>query len=243
MALRKPHRARWTVWPGRLVLLLVALFLLLQLWFFAWVLIWRVSEPGPTQFMKIRLAELRQKNPNARLQQSWMPYTRISPNLKKALIAAEDSKFMQHQGFDFEGIQKAFEKNEKRGRIAAGGSTITQQLAKNLFLWPEKSLLRKGEEALITLMIEGTWSKRRILEVYMNEIEWGTGIFGAEAASRHYFGVSAAELNEYQAAMLASMVPSPQYYDRKGETEGLARQTEVILERMNKVAIPPNQSK
>ena len=243
MALRKPHRARWTVWPGRLVLLLVALFLLLQLWFFAWVLIWRVSEPGPTQFMKIRLAELRQKNPNARLQQSWMPYTRISPNLKKALIAAEDSKFMQHQGFDFEGIQKAFEKNEKRGRIAAGGSTITQQLAKNLLLWPEKSLLRKGEEALITLMIEGTWSKRRILEVYMNEIEWGTGIFGAEAASRHYFGVSAAELNEYQAAMLASMVPSPQYYDRKGETEGLARQTEVILERMNKVAIPPNQSK
>lgn len=243
MALRKPHRARWTVWPGRLVLLLVALFLLLQLWFFAWVLIWRVSEPGPTQFMKIRLAELRQKNPNARLQQSWIPYSRISPNLKKALIAAEDSKFMQHQGFDFEGIQKAFEKNEKRGRIAAGGSTITQQLAKNLFLWPEKSLLRKGEEALITLMIEGTWSKRRILEVYMNEIEWGTGIFGAEAASRHYFGVSAAELNEYQAAMLASMVPSPQYYDRKGETEGLARQTEVILERMNKVAIPPNQSK
>ena len=243
MALRKPHRARWTVWPGRLVLLLVALFLLLQLWFFAWVLIWRVSEPGPTQFMKIRLAELRQKNPNARLQQSWIPYSRISPNLKKALIAAEDSKFMQHQGFDFEGIQKAFEKNEKRGRIAAGGSTITPHLAKNLFLWPEKSLLRKGEEALITLMIEGTWSKRRILEVYMNEIEWGTGIFGAEAASRHYFGVSAAELNEYQAAMLASMVPSPQYYDRKGETEGLARQTEVILERMNKVAIPPNQSK
>jgi monofunctional biosynthetic peptidoglycan transglycosylase len=146
---------------------------------------------------------------------------------------------MQHRGFDFDGIQKAFEKNEKRGRIAAGGSTITQQLAKNLFLWPEKSLIRKGEEALITLMIEGTWSKRRILEVYMNEIEWGTGIFGAEAASRHYFGVSASELSEYQAAMLASMVPSPQYYDRKGETEGLTRQTEVILERMNKVAIPP----
>ena len=146
---------------------------------------------------------------------------------------------MQHHGFDFEGIQKAFEKNEKRGRIAAGGSTITQQLAKNLFLWPEKSLIRKGEEALITLMIEATWSKRRILEVYMNEIEWGTGIFGAEAAARHYFGVSASALSEYQAAMLASMVPSPQYYDRKGETEGLTRQTEVILERMNKVAIPP----
>lgn len=88
-------------------------------------------------------------------------------------------------------------------------------------------------------MIEGTWSKRRILEVYMNEIEWGTGIFGAEAAARHYFGISASQLTDYQAAMLASMVPSPQYYDRKGETDGLIRQTDVILDRMNKVAIPP----
>ena len=217
---------------------LTGLFLLVQLWFFAWVLVWKVYEPGPTQFMKIRLAELQKKNPSAKLQQTWVSYGFISPNLKRALIAAEDSKFMQHNGFDLDGIQKAFEKNEKRGRIAAGGSTISQQLAKNLFLWPDKSFIRKGEEALITLMIESTWSKRRILEVYMNEIEWGTGIFGAEAASRHYFGISANELNEYQAAMLASMVPSPQYYDRKGETEGLARQTEVILERMNKVAIP-----
>ena len=222
-------------------MLAISVFLLIQLWFFAWVLVWKVYEPGPTQFMKIRLAELQKKNPNAKLQQTWVSYGFISPNLKRALIAAEDSKFMQHQGFDFDGIQKAFEKNEKRGRIAAGGSTITQQLAKNLFLWPEKSFIRKGEEALITLMIESTWSKRRILEVYMNEIEWGTGIFGAEAAARHYFGISANELSEHQAAMLASMVPSPQYYDRKGETEGLARQTEVILERMNKVAIPPTR--
>ena len=222
-------------------MLVIGGFLLIQLWFFAWVLVWKDYEPGPTQFMKIRLAELQKKNPSAKLQQTWVSYGFISPNLKRALIAAEDSKFMQHQGFDFDGIQKAFEKNEKRGRIAAGGSTITQQLAKNLFLWPEKSFIRKGEEALITLMIETTWSKRRILEVYMNEIEWGTGIFGAEAAARHYFGVSANQLSEYQAAMLGSMVPSPQYYDRKGETEGLARQTEVILERMNKVAIPPNR--
>ena len=229
------RRPRWLL---RIFLTLMGLFLLVQLWFFAWVLVWKVYEPGPTQFMKIRLAELQKKNPGAKLQQTWVSYGFISPNLKRALIAAEDSKFMQHNGFDLDGIQKAFEKNEKRGRIAAGGSTITQQLAKNLFLWPEKSFIRKGEEALITLMIESTWSKRRILEVYMNEIEWGTGIFGAESASRHYFGISANELNEYQAAMLASMVPSPQYYDRKGETEGLARQTEVILERMNKVAIP-----
>ncbi|MFZ9648921.1 MAG: monofunctional biosynthetic peptidoglycan transglycosylase [Fluviibacter sp.] len=235
MSSRRPR------WIRRIFLLAISAFLLIQLWFFAWVLVWKVYEPGPTQFMKIRLAELQKKNPNAKLQQTWVSYGFISPNLKRALIAAEDSKFMQHQGFDFDGIQKAFEKNEKRGRIAAGGSTITQQLAKNLFLWPEKSFIRKGEEALITLMIESTWSKRRILEVYMNEIEWGTGIFGAEAAARHYFGISANELSEHQAAMLASMVPSPQYYDRKGETEGLARQTEVILERMNKVAIPPTR--
>lgn len=235
MSSRRPH------WIRRILLWVVGLFLLIQLWFFAWVLVWKVYEPAPTQFMKIRLAELQKKNPTAKLQQTWVSYGFISSNLKRALIAAEDSKFMQHHGFDFDGIQKAFEKNEKRGRIAAGGSTITQQLAKNLFLWPEKSFIRKGEEALITLMIETTWSKRRILEVYMNEIEWGTGIFGAEAAARHYFGVSANELSEYQAAMLASMVPSPRYYDRKGETEGLARQTEVIIERMNKVAIPPTR--
>lgn len=230
------RKARWWL---RIPLLLVSIFLGIQLWFFGWVLAWRVTEPGPTQFMRIRLNELQRKNPAARLEQQWVPYNWISVNLKRALIAAEDSKFMQHQGFDVEGIQKAMEKNEKRGRIAAGGSTITQQLAKNLFLWPEKSLLRKGEEALITVMIEATWSKRRILEVYMNEIEWGTGVFGAEAAARHYFGVAASDLSEYQAAMLASMVPSPQYYDRKGETDGLLRQTDVILERMNKVAIPP----
>lgn len=230
------HKPRWL---RRILLTGIGLFLLVQLWFLAWVLIWKVTEPGPTQFMKIRLAELQKKTPNARLQQTWIPYASVSVSLKRALIAAEDSKFMQHHGFDFDGIQKAFEKNEKRGRITAGGSTITQQLAKNLFLWPEKSLIRKGEEALITLMIEGTWSKRRILEVYMNEIEWGTGIFGAEAAARHYFGISASQLTDYQAAMLASMVPRPQYYDRKGETDGLIRQTDVILDRMNKVAIPP----
>lgn len=233
MTHRKPR------WLRRILLTGIGLFLLVQLWFLAWVLIWKVTEPGPTQFMKIRLAELQKKTPNVRLQQTWIPYASVSVSLKRALIAAEDSKFMQHHGFDFDGIQKAFEKNEKRGRITAGGSTITQQLAKNLFLWPEKSLIRKGEEALITLMIEGTWSKRRILEVYMNEIEWGTGIFGAEAAARHYFGISASQLTDYQAAMLASMVPSPQYYDRKGETDGLIRQTDVILDRMNKVAIPP----
>ena len=240
MNTRKPRRSG-SGWIRRMLLIGIGLFVLVQLWFFAWVLVWKVTEPGPTQFMKLRLSELQKKNPNARLQQSWVPYANISTNLKRALIAAEDSKFMQHHGFDFDGIQKAFEKNEKRGRITAGGSTITQQLAKNLFLWPAKSLIRKGEEALITLMIESTWSKRRILEVYMNEIEWGTGIFGAEAAARHYFGISANELSEHQAAMLASMVPSPQYYDRMGETEGLAKQTEVILERMNKVAIPPTR--
>lgn len=233
-----PRKSRWWI---RIPLVLLGVVLGIQLWFLGWVLIWRVTEPGPTQFMQIRLAELQLKNPGARLQHTWVPYGQISVNLKRALIAAEDSKFMQHQGFDLDGIQKAMARNEKRGRIAAGGSTITQQLAKNLFLWPEKSMLRKGEEAIITVMIEATWSKRRILEVYMNEIEWGTGIFGAEAAARHYFGIAAADLSENQAAMLAAMVPSPQYYDRKGETEGLLRQTDVILERMNKVAIPANR--
>ena len=130
------------------------------------------------------------------------------------------------------------EKNERKGKAVAGGSTITQQLAKNLFLSPERSLLRKGEEAVITLMIETIWSKRRILEVYLNVIEWGNGVFGAEAAARHYFGIGAGQLSAEQAARLAAMVPSPRFYDRNRGAPGLARKTDVILARMPAAQIP-----
>jgi len=225
-------------WPRRLLLLLVALPFLYAAWLLAWVAYWGTFNPGMTRFMEIRLDELRVRQPNAVLRQQWVPYERISPHLKRALIAAEDAKFVHHEGFDWEGIQRAMEKNEKKGRAVAGGSTITQQLAKNLFLTPVRSLVRKAEEAVITLMIEALWSKRRIFEVYLNVIEWGNGVFGAEAAARHYYGVGAGQLSPVQAARLAAMVPSPRFYDRNRGAPGLARKADIILARMPSAAVP-----
>ncbi len=225
-------------WLKRGLLALVALLLLWQLWLLGWVVFWGWVNPGTTRFMEIRLAELREKQPDAQLRQTWIAYERISPNLKRAIIAAEDAKFVDHEGFDWDGIQRAMEKNQKKGRFVAGGSTISQQLAKNLFLTPNKSYLRKAEEAIITLMLETLWSKRRIFEVYLNVIEWGNGVFGAEAAARHYYGTSAAQLGQEQAARLAGMVPNPRYYDRNRNAPGLGRKTGIILGRMSSAEIP-----
>ena len=226
---------RWLKWS---LLGLVGLFVLWQLWLLGWVLLWGWVNPGETKFMEIRLAELRLKNPQAQLKQQWVPYERISPHLKRAIIAAEDAKFVDHEGFDWEGMQKAMEKNQKKGRFVAGGSTISQQLAKNLFLTPTKSYFRKAEEAIITLMLENLWSKRRIFEIYLNVIEWGNGVFGAEAAARHYYNVSAAQLGPEQAARLAGMVPNPRYYDRNRGAPGLGRKTGIILSRMSSADVP-----
>ena len=226
------------VWLRRSLLALLAVFFCYHLWLLGWVLYWGSANPGMTSFMDICLEELRTKKPGAQLQKQWLPYERISPHLKRALIASEDGKFVMHQGFDWDGIQKAMVKNEKKGKAVAGGSTITQQLAKNLFLSPERSLFRKGEEAVIAVMIETAWSKRRIFEVYLNVIEWGNGIFGAEAAARHYYGISASQLSAEQAARLAAMVPSPRFYDRNRNAPGLVRKSEVILARMPSARIP-----
>ncbi len=225
-------------WLRRALLAGLGLLVLWQLWLLGWVLFWGAFNPGTTRFMDIRLAELREKNPQARLQQQWVPYERISIHLKRAIIAAEDAKFVDHEGFDWDGMQKAIEKNQRRGRFVAGGSTISQQLAKNLFLSPTKSYFRKAEEAVITLMLETLWSKRRIFEVYLNVIEWGGGVFGAEAAARHYYGVAASQLGPEQAARLAGMVPNPRYYDRNRGAPGLARKTGIILGRMGAAEVP-----
>ena len=226
---------RWLKWS---LLGLIGLVLAWQFWLLGWVLFWKWVDPGTTRFMEIRLAELREQNPDARLKMQWLPYERISPHLKRAIIAAEDARFVDHEGFDWEGIQKAIEKNQKRGRAVAGGSTISQQLAKNLFLTPTRSYFRKIEEAIITLMLETLWSKRRIFEVYLNVIEWGNGVFGAEAAARHYFGIGATQLGPEQAAKLAGMVPNPRYYDRNRNAPGLARKSVIILGRMPGAEIP-----
>ncbi len=225
-------------WLWRIVGLLAAALLLYQGWIFTHIWWWKDHNPASTAFMDARLAEMRAARPDARLQQQWVPYARISGHLKRALIAAEDSKFLDHEGFDWEGIQNAYEKNLKKGKIVAGGSTISQQLAKNLFLSGSRSPLRKAEEALITVMLEKTLSKRRILEIYLNVIEWGNGVFGAEAAARHYYGKSAAGLSAEQSARLASMVPNPRYYDLHRNARGLEKKTPIILVRMNQVQAP-----
>jgi monofunctional biosynthetic peptidoglycan transglycosylase len=168
----------------------------------------------------------------------WVPYERISPHLKRAVVAAEDSKFLQHEGFDFEAIQRAYEKNLEKGKLVAGGSTISQQLAKNLFLSSEKTPWRKLQEAVITFMLENVMPKRRILEIYLNVIEWGDGVFGAEAAVRHYYGTSAASITAGQAARLAAIIPNPRFYDHKRTTPWLIKKTAIILSRMSSAQIP-----
>lgn len=226
-------------WLVRGVLVVVGLVFLLQLWFFLHVWWYVDHNPATTAFMERRLALLQEKmGEDAVLKYKWVPYERISVHLKRALIAAEDAKFLEHEGFDLEGIEKALEKNEKKGRVVAGGSTISQQLAKNLFLSGERSYLRKAQEAVITLMLETMMTKRRILEIYLNVIEWGEGVYGAEAAARHYFGTTAARLTPAQAARLAAMVPRPRYFEKRPGSPYLARQTARILARMGQVTVP-----
>ncbi len=188
--------------------------------------------------MDDRLEVMQLKNPKAKLQHKWLPYKNISNHLKRALIASEDAKFVDHVGFDWEGIQRAYEKNMARGKIVAGGSTISQQLAKNLFLSSKRTPWRKAEETLITLMLEAIMDKQRIFDIYLNTIEWGNGIFGAEAAARHYYQISASQLSPEQAAMLAAMVPNPRYYDNHREANGLSRRAEFILGNMELAHIP-----
>jgi monofunctional biosynthetic peptidoglycan transglycosylase len=220
-----------------LVVFFMVLFLY-QLWIFLHICWWINFNPSSSAFMEDRLDIIQEKTPDAELKHQWVDYSRISTNLKQAVIASEDSKFVDHEGFDWEGIQKAYEKNLKKGKIVAGGSTISQQLAKNLFLSTKRTPWRKGEEALITVMLENILSKQRILEIYLNIIEWGNGVFGAEAASRHYYKTSAAKLSSGQAARLAAMIPNPRFYDAHKSTNYLNRRTATIQARMRFAEVP-----
>ena len=227
--------ARWLLWT---TVAAVASIALLQAWYAAHIWWWRDHPPRETTFMAMRLTELQAKRPQARLKYVWVPYERISVNLKKAMIAAEDAKFVEHEGFDWEGIQNAMDKNFRKGRVVAGGSTISQQLAKNLFLSGDRSYWRKAEEAAITVMLEAMLDKRRIFELYLNVIEWGNGVFGSEAAARHYFGIGAGELSAEQAARLAAMAPNPRHYESTPNSKGLARKVPIILARMPSAELP-----
>ncbi len=224
------------LWIGTGFLLLLVIFY--QFWLLAHVAWWVNHNPSASAFMEQRLEILQEKNPEAELRHRWVTYDRISNHLKRAIIAAEDSKFVDHEGFDWQGMQQAMVKNARHGRIVAGGSTISQQLAKNLFLSGRRTPWRKAEEALITMMLENLMTKQRILEIYLNVIEWGNGVFGAEAAARHYFKVSAVQLSAGQAAKLAAMVPNPRFYDKNRNARGLLRKTRIIQRQLAYVDLP-----
>ncbi len=222
----------WLVLVPLTLLLALQLYFLVQLWW------WVDHNPQTTSFMREQRAALRVKNPKANIVQQWVPYNRISPNLKKAVIAAEDANFAEHDGVDWEAMQKAYENNAKNPKKVHGGSTITQQLAKNLFLSGSRNYLRKGQELVIAFMIEALMDKERIFEIYLNVVEFGSGIFGAEAAARHYYGISAAALGSAQAAKLAVMLPNPRFYDRHRDSAYLAQRTLLIQQRMNAADLP-----
>jgi monofunctional biosynthetic peptidoglycan transglycosylase len=231
-------RTRIGRWTLRVVVAVAAIALAWLAWISAHILWYRYQPPRETAFMAQRMDELGAKGGKAVLQYRWVAYPRISGHLKRAMIAAEDAKFAEHGGFDWEGIEKALEKNRKKGRVVAGGSTITQQLAKNLFLSPTKSYVRKAQEAVVTVLLEAMLPKQRIFELYLNVIEWGNGVFGAEAAARRYFGVTAAQLSAEQAARLAAMTPSPRMFERRPDSSYLDGRVATILARMPGAVVP-----
>jgi monofunctional biosynthetic peptidoglycan transglycosylase len=205
--------SKWFI-SGLVLFLLLSLFYLL-----AMPDISKLTKKNPyrTAFMEYREREWKEKGKRIRVHQIWVPLSEISPYLIKAVLIAEDDKFWGHEGFDYEAIQKALERDLKAKRLKFGGSTLSQQLARNLYLTPEKSLLRKIGEAIITWRMEEVLSKRRILELYLNVVEWGEGIFGIEAASRHYYGKPSSELTPFEATRLAAILPSPKRYNPLGD--------------------------
>lgn len=238
----------------------IALFLLagcaLEVFFVARIAFAATVDPQSTTFQRSEAFRITRDKGRLRWAQEWVPYSRISDNLKRAVIASEDDSFANHDGVDWEALEKAWEKNQKaeervakqqaRARTHApikqpkivGGSTITQQLAKNLLLSGERTLLRKGQEIVLTFALEKMMSKERILEIYLNSVEWGEGVFGAEAAARHYYRKSASQLTAYEAARLAVMLPRPKYFEKLPNSGYLAARASTIVARMRGAELP-----
>jgi monofunctional biosynthetic peptidoglycan transglycosylase len=217
----------------------------------------RVQNPSSTSLIDTRAQEALAKGQQPKREQSWVSLDRISPNLQRAVLAGEDTNFLTHRGFDYQAIQKAWEQGQKEAAKEAkkegedddwipnlpefkrGGSTISQQLAKNLYLSSQRSLIRKGQEAVVTIMLERTLTKRRILEIYLNVIEWGDGIYGAEAAAQRYFHKPAANLNANEAAFLSAMIPNPRtVFNPQVNPKRVARRQRIIARGMPFVRIP-----
>ena len=225
-------------WLFRLLVLPPLALVLFNVYVYGSIISYRAVAPHQTAFMRMRMAQLADTRPEVRLDYRWTAYPHISVNLKKALIASEDANFAGHEGFDWNGIKNAMRRNEKSGKVRAGGSTISQQLAKNLFLNESRSYFRKAEEAVLTSILEATTDKDRLYELYLNVIEWGYGIYGAEAAAQHWHRKSAAELTKAQAAELAARVPRPLYYADHPRDAALKRKTNIILRRMGSAELP-----
>lgn len=213
-------------------------FILFNVYAYGNIISYRALAPHHTAFMNMRMSEIAQEKPQVALSYQWVPYNQIAENLKKALIASEDAKFAEHGGFDWGGIQYAIKRNKQSGEVKAGGSTISQQLAKNLFLNESRSYVRKGEEAAITAMMEAVTDKDRIFELYLNAIEWHYGVFGAEAASQYFYKRPAANLTKQQAAKLAARVPAPLFYADNPKSKRLRNKTNIILRRMGSAELP-----
>ena len=237
----------------RLLLCLVGALALLQLYFVSQVLLMRFADPESTSFQRSELLRLSLSAKPLRWSQHWVPSDKISTQLKRAVIISEDDLFASHDGVQWGAIERAWKKNQasadKRASMGliqntpshakiVGGSTITQQLAKNLFLSGERTFLRKSQEFLITVYLETCLPKKRILEIYLNSVEWGEGVFGAEAAARHYFSTSAQSLSSAQAARLAVMLPRPKYFEKLPASPYLATRAELIEQRMPGAVLP-----
>ncbi|WP_313069870.1 monofunctional biosynthetic peptidoglycan transglycosylase [Melaminivora sp.] len=225
-------------------------FIALQLFFVARIALMAVVDPQSTTFQRSQAWALARSGDGLRWRQQWVPYGQISDHLKRAVVAAEDDGFLRHDGVEWQAIEKAWERNarmaaqEAAGRVRSrgprirGGSTITQQLAKNLLLSGERTLVRKGQEFVLTLALERLLSKRRILEIYLNNVEWGAGVFGAEAAARHYHRKGAHQLSAAEAARLAVMLPAPKRFEKTPGSLYLAARTRALLARMGRTQLP-----
>ena len=218
----------------RTSLIILSVILLVQLWIFSSLVWWRTNPVDSTMMMRIDYWS----DSSQPIQHEWRDYDNISTYFKQAIVAAEDAKFMQHHGFDWDGMRFALERNKDKGKVVAGGSTISQQLAKNLFLFNKRSFVRKGQEAVATWMMERMWSKQRILEVYVNSVELGNNIYGVEAAAQSYFGKSAKHLTREQAAFLAAILPNPKYYQDHPHDQKIINRKRMILRYMGNSQIP-----
>ncbi|TAM05874.1 MAG: monofunctional biosynthetic peptidoglycan transglycosylase [Paraburkholderia sp.] len=234
-AAKRPGVVRWMAYAAAVF---VIAWIALQAFYFAQIAAWNVIDPRSTAFMRTDAARLGADRPDLSIQHRWVPYGEISRNLKRAIIASEDADFVNNSGYETDAILEAWEKNKRRGHIVSGGSTITQQLARNLFLSREKSYIRKGQEFIITWMLETLLDKERIFEIYLNSVEWGNGVYGAQAAARYYFRTTAAKLTPWQSARLAVMLPRPRYFDAHRNAPWLAQRAAVIARRMGAAELP-----